>query len=57
MRVTAICNCFIDGGRYLKEGEEIEYNGPKNENLISVKKAKALEEEKRAEAAVEEIEQ
>lgn len=51
MQVRAINDCFIEGGRYVKKGEEFPYTGPKNENLVPTKKAKADADLAEAEAA------
>ena len=49
MLVTAIVDCFVDGN-YRKKGEQFDYNGPKNENVKSAKRAKADADEQAAEA-------
>lgn len=50
MQVKALRDCFV--GDYRKEGEQFEYNGPKNENLEPVK-AKKPEEAKSGDLAGE----
>ena len=49
MIVTALVDCFVDG-TLRKKGEQFEYNGPKNENVKSAKRAKADAEEQAADA-------
>ncbi len=40
MRVKAQRDCYVDN-TYRVEGEEFDYSGPKNTNLVPTKKAKA----------------
>jgi hypothetical protein len=51
MLMRAIRDCYTANDEYRKAGEEFDYKGPKNENLVPVKKAQAdaLENEAKAE--------
>lgn len=51
MKVRALRDCYVDNN-YRVENEEFDYSGPKNTNVVSVKKIKAEAEE--AAAAAEE---
>lgn len=50
MLVRAVRDCFIEGGHYRKEGEEFDYKGPKNEHLVTARRARADAEEAAADA-------